>query len=219
MIQRLVRYRSILTKFKSLGLSRVFSDNLGDAAGISAALVRKDFSIAKLTVGNKRGGYSVDGLLAAINEILGTTILHKVIIVGCGKVGTALMHYGGFSTDRIAVAAGFDNDPKRIDPKAAPVPILPMEDLPDFLKKHPDIQIAILAVPDAVAADTYKTLAEAGIQGILNFSTLQFKPDDEVAIQNISISFEIEHLFYYVRFNQQRKAAGGTPVRKQEKTS
>ena len=32
LIQRLVRYKNILLKFKSMGLSKAFSDNLGDAA-------------------------------------------------------------------------------------------------------------------------------------------------------------------------------------------
>ncbi|NCA83403.1 MAG: redox-sensing transcriptional repressor Rex, partial [Opitutae bacterium] len=116
MIQRLVRYKNILLKFKSLGLSRVFSDNLGDAAGISASLVRKDFSLAKLAVGNKRGGYPIDTLLQALDAILGTHILQRILIVGCGKIGTALLNYKGFSNENVEVVAGFDNNPARINP-------------------------------------------------------------------------------------------------------
>jgi redox-sensing transcriptional repressor len=208
MIQRLVRYKNILTKFKSLGLSRVFSDNLGDAAGISASLVRKDFSLAKLTVGNKRGGYPIDTLLQCLDSILGTHTLQRVIIVGCGKIGTALMNYKGFANENIQIVAGFDNNPARINP-AAPIPILPVGELAAFVQEQ-DIQVAVLAVPEQAAASMLDQLAAAGIHGVLNFSPVQLKAVPSLFVQNINIAFEIENLFYYVRFNQRRNQAAAT---------
>ncbi|HAL92600.1 MAG TPA: redox-sensing transcriptional repressor Rex [Verrucomicrobia bacterium] len=205
LIQRLVRYKNILLKFKSMGLSRVFSDNLGDAAGISSALVRKDFSLANLTVGNKRGGYPIEVLLQRLDAILGTHILQRIIIVGCGKIGTALMNYSGFSSENVQIVAGFDNNPSRINPAAAPVPILPVSQLAAFVKEQ-EIQVAVLAVPENAAAGILDQLAAAGVQGVLNFSPVQLKAGTSLFVQNINIAFEIENLFYYVRFNQ-RKAA------------
>ena len=205
MIQRLVRYKNILLKFKSMGLSRVFSDNLGDAAGISASLVRKDFSLAKLTVGHKRGGYPIETLLQCLDGILGTHILQRIIIVGCGKIGTALMNYPGFSTENVQVVAGFDNHPARINP-AAPIPILPASQLAAFIQEQ-NIQVAVLAVPEAAAAGVLDQLAAAGVQGVLNFSPVQLKAGSALFIQNINIAFEIENLFYYVRFNQRKSLA------------
>ena len=203
MIQRLVRYKNILLKFKSLGLSRVFSDNLGDAAGISASLVRKDFSLAKLAVGNKRGGYPIDVLLQRLDAILGTHILQRIIIVGCGKIGTALLNYKGFSNENVEVVAGFDNNPSRINPAATPIPILPVSQLAAFVKEQ-DIQVAVLAVPENAAAGILDQLAAAGVQGVLNFSPVQLKAGTSLFVQNINIAFEIENLFYYVRFNQRK---------------
>ncbi|HOU21509.1 MAG TPA: redox-sensing transcriptional repressor Rex [Kiritimatiellia bacterium] len=200
MIQRLVRYKNALQKFKSLGLTRVFSDNLGEAAGISAALVRKDISLARLTVGNKRGGYPIDALLQGLDSILGTHIQQRVIIVGCGKIGTALMHYPGFSSESIQIVAGFDNKPDRLKPDAA-IPILAVSQMPAFVREH-DILVAILAVPESAAATVFDQLAAAGIQGVLNFSPVQLKPTPNLVVQNINIALEIENLFYYVRFTQ-----------------
>ena len=194
MIQRLVRYKNILLKFKSMGLSRVFSDNLGDAAGLSASLVRKDFSLANLTVGNKRGGYPIDTLLQCLDTILGTHILQRIIIVGCGKIGTALLNYKGFSNENIQVVAGFDNNPSRINPAATPVPILPVSQLAAFVKEQ-EIQVAVLAVPESAAAGVLDQLAAAGVQGVLNFSPVQLKTGTALFVQNINIAFEIEHLF------------------------
>ena len=209
MIQRLVRYKNILLKFKSMGLTKIFSDNLGDAAGISASLVRKDFSLAKLTVGNKRGGYPIDTLLHGLDAILGTQLLQRIIIVGCGKIGTALMNYPCFSSENVQIVAGFDNHPSRINP-AAPIPILPIGEMAAFIQEE-NIQVAVLTVPENAAASILDQLAAAGVQGVLNFSPVQLKANSSLFIQNINIAFEIENLFYYVRFNQRKTDALDTP--------
>ena len=203
MIQRLVRYKNILLKFKSMGLSKAFSDNLGDAAGVSSSLVRKDFSLAHLAVGNKRGGYPIDVLLQRLDALLGTQALQRIVIVGCGKIGTALLNYKGFANENIEVVAGFDNNPARINPAATPIPILPVSQLAAFVKEQ-DIQVAVLAVPENAAAGILDQLAAAGVQGVLNFSPVQLKAGSALFIQNINIAFEIENLFYYVRFNQRK---------------
>ena len=200
MIQRLVRYKNILQKFKSLGLTRVFSDNLGDAAGISASLVRKDFSLAKLALGNKRGGYPIDALLQNLDAVLGTQTHQRVVVVGCGKIGTALMNYRGFSSETIHIVAGFDSNPGIVNP-AAPIPILPASQLPAFVQAR-DIQVALLAVPEHAAAAALDQMSAAGIRGVLNFSSVQLKTGTDLFVQNINVAFEIENLFYYVRFNQ-----------------
>ncbi len=205
LIQRLVRYKNILLKFKSMGLSKAFSDNLGDAAGVSSSLVRKDFSLAHLAVGNKRGGYPIDVLLQRLDALLGTQALQRIVIVGCGKIGTALLNYKGFANENIEVVAGFDNNPARINPAATPIPILPVSQLAAFVKEQ-DIQVAVLAVPENAAAGILDQLAAAGVQGVLNFSPVQLKAGSALFVQNINIAFEIENLFYYVRFNQRRQS-------------
>ena len=43
-VERLSRYRAVLLRLKALGFVKVFSDNLGDALGVSASQVRKDFA-------------------------------------------------------------------------------------------------------------------------------------------------------------------------------
>jgi len=204
LIQRLVRYKNILLKFKSMGLSRAFSENLGDAAGVSSSLVRKDFSLANLAVGNKRGGYPIDVLLQRLDALLGTQMLQRIIIVGCGKIGTSLMHYKGFANENGEVVAWFDNNPSRINPAAAPIPILPVSQLAAFVKEQ-DVQVAVLAVPENAAAGILDQLAAAGVRGVLNFSPVQLKAGTALFVQNINIAFEIENLFYYVRFNQRQK--------------
>lgn len=199
MIQRLSRYKSVLYKLKSLGFVKVFSDNLGDAVGMSSALVRKDFATTGLT-GNKRGGYQIDSLIERLNVILGKDEIQRIVIVGCGKIGTALVNYHGFPREGIKVVAGFDVNPELLNAHA-PVPILGMDQIGDFVKKE-GIQIAIMTVPEVAASQVLEALTKAGIKGVLNFAPVQLKASEHCFIQNINIALEIENLFYFVRFAQ-----------------
>lgn len=197
-IQRLARYKNILQRLKSLGFVKVFSDNLGDAAGISPALVRKDFSIANLAVGNKRGGYKIDLLIQSLDRVLGMNIPQRVVIVGCGKIGTALINYQGFSREDIRVVAGFDSNALRLNPEA-PIPILPVEELGEFITRE-NIKVAVVTVPETAVPQVVEILVAAGIKGILNFAPVQLKVPDDIFVQSINTALEIENLFYYIHF-------------------
>ena len=159
-IIRLSRYKNALKRLKALGFVKVFSGNLADATGVTSSQVRKDFSLFGIT-GNRRGGYQVDELVARIRDILGKNELHKVVIVGMGNIGTALLRYKGFQAGGIRVIAGFDIDPAKYDPEAE-VPIYPMQDFPEFIHEH-DVKIGILAVPDVAAHHISEIMVKGGI--------------------------------------------------------
>jgi len=194
-INRLLSYKQMLNRFKSLGLVKVFSDNIADPLGISASLVRKDFGIFGIA-GSQKGGYTIETVLEKINEILGSNEIQKVIIVGAGRIGEALMSYKGFQKDGINIIAGFDIDLKKMTTKND-TPILPMEDLPAYIKVK-GIRVAIMAVPDIAAQQTFEILKTANIQGILNFTPVKFKSTEEITVNNFNIENELINLIYFV---------------------
>ena len=204
---RLSQYRSVLYKLQALGFVKVFSDNLGDALELSPALVRKDFSLFHLT-GNKRGGYQIDDLLAKLNRLLGKDKVQKIIIVGCGKIGQALMNYNGFHREGIQVIAGFDTNPAVINPAAA-IPILDLKELKAYVKRE-GVRIAIMAVPDNAATQVLELLRSSEIKGVLNFAPVPLKGSDTCIIRNINIGLEIENLFYFVKFSGKLSGATGS---------
>jgi len=204
---RLSQYRSVLYKLQALGFVKVFSDNLGDALEISPALVRKDFSLFHLT-GNKRGGYQIDDLLVKLNRLLGKDKTQKIIIVGCGKIGQALMNYNGFAREGIQVVAGFDANPVLINPVGA-IPVLDIKDLKPFVKRE-GIRIAIMAVPDNAATQVLDMLRASEIRGVLNFAPVPLKGTESCIIRNINIGLEIENLFYFVKFSGKLNSAAGS---------
>jgi redox-sensing transcriptional repressor len=204
-INRLLSYRHLLNRFKSLGMVKIFSDNIADPLGISASLVRKDFAIFGIS-GSQKGGYLIDTILGKIDQILGSDKMQEVVIIGVGRIGEALMSYKGFYKDGIRIVAGFDIDVKKIRTKAD-IPIMPIEEFPQFIKTH-NVKVAIMAVTDIAAQQTLEILKSSHIQGILNFSPVKFKSTDEIVINNFNIENELVNLIYFVnkhRNNEQKK--------------
>jgi redox-sensing transcriptional repressor len=185
----------LLNRFKSLGLVRVFSDNIADPLGISASLVRKDFGIFGIS-GSQKGGYSIDYVLRKIDNILGSNEIQKVIIVGVGRIGEALMTYNGFDKDGIRIVAGFDIDIKKIK-KTGDIPVKPIEEIDNYIREQ-NIRVAIMAVPDIAAQQTLETLKRSNIKGILNFTGVKFKSTEEITVNNFNIESELVNLIYFV---------------------
>lgn len=195
-IIRLSKYKSALIRFRVLGFKRVFSENIADAAGVTAAQVRKDFSIFGI-LGNRRGGYPLDDLVTKLNSILGKDEVQRVIIAGAGNMGSALLNYKGFDKEGIQIVASFDVDVEKINREAA-IPILPVEEMPEFIRKE-NIKIGIIAVTGVFAQQVLDEMVEAGIKGVLNFAPVRLRAADDIFINNVDLLVELEKVIYYVR--------------------
>lgn len=194
-ILRLSRYKNSLLKFKRLGLMRVFSENLADAVGVTAAQVRKDFSIFGIR-GNRRGGYQVDQLIMQIRKILGKDKVHNFILVGTGNLGKALLRYPGFEKSGIQILASFDIDSTKMESEIN-IPTLPLEELEEYINKN-KIKFGIICVPDFAAQQVCQIIVKAGIKGILNFAPIRLKVPEDCVIRNINLETELENIIYFV---------------------
>ncbi len=200
---RVTRYFRTLNRLKTIGLERVFAHNLADAAGVSAATVRKDFSQLEIH-GQKRGGYDLLELLAALGELLGKGDSQNCIIIGCGRIGRALMHYSGFEQDGIKVVAGFDSDPLVYSDSSHPVPVYPLSRIDEVVQAR-DVKVGILTVPEQAAGDSYERLLASGVTGVLNFTPVTIKAQVQKngrmpVVHNINIALELEQIFYELKF-------------------
>ena len=68
-----------------------------------------------------------------------------------------------------------------------------------FLRSHPDVRLAILAVPSASAHEVGNRLVAAGISAILNFAPVILQVPDEVVVSNVNLAIELENLAYFGR--------------------
>jgi redox-sensing transcriptional repressor len=207
---RVTNYYRALIKLRAIGLEKVFAHNLADAAGVTATVVRKDFSQLSIQ-GQKRGGYQIVSLIDSLSLILGKGEEQNAIIVGCGRIGLALMHYGGFESDGINIVAGFDNDPNVYSDPSQPTPIYPTNRLEEVVRAL-KVKVAIITVPESAAADTYRKILDAEVAGVLNFSPVTLKPtlmnDGTMSIvHNINVGLSLEQIFYELKFPKKKNAS------------
>ncbi|MBN1981713.1 MAG: redox-sensing transcriptional repressor Rex [Chitinivibrionales bacterium] len=194
-ICRLSQYRSALQRFASLGFDKIYSSYLAESVGVSGVVVRKDFSTLGI-FGKKRGGYSIEELLAQISRILGKNTTLNVVLAGVGNLGRALIRYKNFIKEGIFIHAAFDLDPSKLSLKNTNPPILPAAEMEEYIRLHA-IQIGIVAVPDIVAQQVADAMVNAGVVGILNFAPITLRIPPSCAVRNVNLAQEIEALAYY----------------------
>ncbi|OGX26669.1 MAG: hypothetical protein A2Y03_08490 [Omnitrophica WOR_2 bacterium GWF2_38_59] len=194
-VMRLFQYKEFLIRAKSIGIKNLFSDDLAEAMGTTSTQVRKDFSLFGLS-GNKRAGYKLDDLLAQLNELLGKNEKQRVVIVGAGNIGRALMKYEGFYKDGLEIVALFDSDPNVYNETATP-PVLPLEHLYEFVNRN-KIEVGVIAVPYHAAQQVLDIMILAGIKGVMNFAPIALRAPKDLYINDVNLKLELESVAYFV---------------------
>lgn len=196
--KRLLIYRSALTHLKKMGFEFVYSKTIGEEAGVSSDVVRKDFSNIEIR-GKRKVGYRVDELIMRLDEMFGKTCCFEIIVVGIGNLGKALTKYEDYLSERIKILGGFDINPTRLN-NDGEIPIMHFDEIEPFISKN-NIKVAVMTVPDISAQLVCNKLVECGIKGILNFAPVMLKTPDDVFVKNISIADEITRVFYHAKVN------------------
>ena len=58
--------------------------------------------------------------------------------------------------------------------------------------------MAILTVPQEVAQETADRLVEAKVRGILNFTPIRLDVPEDVRVQNVDLTNELQTLIYFL---------------------
>ena len=193
-VRRLSLYLRFLEESAQRGLVTISSDELARRGGTTSAQVRKDLSFFG-SFGKRGLGYSVPELTDSLREILGLRREWQVIIVGAGKIGTALAQYKGFRQRGFRVSAVYDRDPKKIGTKWDSLTVRDMVSIErDVSKEKPDI--AVLTTPAEEAQGVVDMLVRAGIRAVLNFAPIQLHVPPEVTLKNVNMAMELEGLSF-----------------------
>ena len=163
--------------------------------------VRKDVSIIGYR-GKPKSGYSVVGLKKAIGDYLGINYQNTAILIGAGKLGTALAEYPGFEEYGLKLAAIFDNNPNRVGQVIGDFTILPIESLPRVIKSY-EIGIAILTVPKIAAQLVCDSVIGLGIKAIWNFVPARLEVPEDVIIRNENLAVGAALLSHYHKIKKQ----------------
>lgn len=193
-VRRLALYLRFLEQSTAQGLATISSADLAQRGGTTPAQVRKDLSFFG-SFGKRGLGYSVTELAGRIREILGLKRRHRVVLVGAGQMGGALLHYQGFRQHGFDVSAIYDRDPKKIGSRWNGLVVRDIRQLEADLKKEPT-EIAILVTPAEAAQEVADRLVRGGIKAILNFAPVQLSVPRDVAIQSVNMALELETLSF-----------------------
>jgi redox-sensing transcriptional repressor len=196
-VYRLSIYQRCLNRLKDNQIETVSSEALAKAAGVKPTQLRKDLTYFG-QFGTRGLGYNVAGLSGAIGDVLGSSKLQPVILVGVGNLGAALLRYGGFQKEGFEIVAAFDTKPDERRVRGVKTPLLDAARLSGFIRDH-QIKMAILTVPANHAQEVVNLMVESGIQAILNFSPVVLEVPKHVVVNNVDLAVELENLSYFIR--------------------
>lgn len=204
-VARLATYLRVLAVLADEGALIVSSEELAVAAGVGSAKLRKDLSF--LGPNGVRGvGYDVAKLRARIEDVLGLSEGHRVILVGAGNLGRALAGYGGFSRRGFSTVGIFDNDPAVIGASVAGLRVRDTAALgAAFAELRPTI--AVVTVPDSAAQQVCDELVAAGVQCILSFSPVNLAVPASVEVRRVDLAVELQMLSFAAGPTARRMAA------------
>ncbi|WP_420634540.1 redox-sensing transcriptional repressor Rex [Candidatus Palauibacter sp.] len=205
-VRRLSLYLRMLRDLERVGVVVVSSSQLAEPSGATSAQVRKDLSHFG-SFGKRGRGYSVERLVGALQEILGLTHSWRLALVGVGKIGSALLGYGGLAARGFDVVAAFDVDEAKIGTHSFGLTIRPMPELRHVISEL-GVDIGVVATPTDVAAEIAAELARAGVGAILNFAPIELAVVNGVPIRTVDIVLELEGLSYLLSEVGRRVASG-----------
>ncbi|MBO7703053.1 MAG: redox-sensing transcriptional repressor Rex [Solobacterium sp.] len=189
-LHRYPLYLKALRRLKSEGVERIMSRELAEYVGIESTTIRRDFSFLG-SLGKQGYGYLVDDLIRVFSEQLGMNFDEKIILVGCGNLGKALLNYNQWNHVVGEIVCAFDKDAENIHGTSVPV-----YSLDEFVLKKPEgCRIAILCI----SRDIQKTvdfLVDNGITGIVSFASEHFTVPEGVRVKQIDVVSSIQELVF-----------------------
>ncbi len=207
-ISRLPVYYRLLSRMQEDGRTVVSSQELGEELGVTPAQIRKDLSYFG-RFGKQGRGYSVERLTNELRLILGLGKRWRLVLVGIGRLGRAIVSYGGFQPQGFDIVGVYDSDPAVIGTSVDGHAVRDVHELGTSLRSEP-ADIGIVAVPAEHAQEVITTLTDAGVRAILNYAPRAVQVPAGVRLERIDPVISLQSMTYHLtRDDQARSAPGG----------
>lgn len=194
-VERLVVYRRLLDRAAASDKSHIFSHELAEQAGNTAAQVRRDLMTIGYT-GSPAKGYAVDDLIAFLNNVFKQGNPRKIALAGIGNLGRALIAHIGERQGDLQLTAAFDHDARKVDRTIGHCPCYPVERMTEIIVAE-KIRMGIIAVPAEAAQHIADLMLISGVVSLLNFAPTPIKAPAWAVAENMDITMKLERLAYY----------------------
>jgi redox-sensing transcriptional repressor len=196
-VERLSRYRRELEQAlrQREDRVRIFSHELAEMCGYTAVQVRRDL----MAVGHRSStsrGYDCRKLVRAISETLGRRQVRRMVMVGAGRLGRALLGHFVDRRHMFAPVAVFDRDEEKVGKMIHGVSCHAIDDMDEFVRRE-RVRIAILTIPAEGAQEMAERLVRAGVRGILSFAPTALRVPSGVFVENMDISVTLEKVAFF----------------------
>ena len=200
-IERLSEYRRTLLKYHKQGVTHIFSHVLAGIHGITAVQVRRDLMLIGFSSDTKKG-YDVNILIEFINNILYGESTTNIAVIGMGHLGQAVTKYFNGKGLKLRVTAAFDIDEKKVDTMIDNIPCYHIAEFEERVDEL-DISIVIVTSPTSVAANLVLPIINAGIKGVLNFTSAPLNFPQGIVVENYDITTLLEKVAYFVKIAEE----------------
>lgn len=196
-VERLSQYRRILYNSINEGKTNIYSHELAKMMNLTPVQVRRDLMLIGYS-GSQSKGYVIKDLVALIGKIIDSEKGQDIILVGMGNLGRAITSYFTGKRDKLSIVAAFDNDLQKTGRIVAGIPCHHISHIKEFVEKE-NIQIAVLTVSPEATHDVAKMLLDAGIRGILNYTSVPLTVPEGIHLEEYDIVTSLEKLAYLVK--------------------
>ncbi len=190
-LQRYPIYLKALRRLKKYGKTRVMSKELSEVVSIEPTTIRRDFSLLG-NLGKQGYGYDIDTLIEIFNQELGLDFDEKIILVGAGNLGRALMKYNKWDHVVGEITCAFDVDQDRQGVRFN-IPVYDINTIKENMPKG--CRIAILAISDNVQ-NTVDQLINCGITGIIDFTHKHIQVPKGITVKTVDVVSSIQEIVF-----------------------
>jgi redox-sensing transcriptional repressor len=194
-IERMSQYRKILDRFTTDNVQYIYSHELAKLCGHTAAQVRRDLMTIGFSGGSSKG-YDVVLLNRSIDEFMGFSVEKKIVLVGIGHLGRALLNFFSKRNPMLNLVAAFDINPDKSGRVIHDVQCYSIDEMESIIRDQ-QVEMAIITVPADAAQESSDRLVACGIKGLLNFAPVQLKVPLSVYVENLDLTSVLEKVAYF----------------------
>ncbi len=195
-LKRLPGYLSYLKSLPEGSATYISATALANALGMGEVQVRKDLAMV-CDGGRPKIGYLRERLIEDISQFLGYDNTTDAILIGAGKLGQALLGYGGFEAYGLNILAAFDAAPIAEQTQEGK-PIYHISQLESFCRAN-NVLMGIITVPAMYAQQVCQQLIDNGIKAIWNFAPTHLDVPSNILVQNENMATSLAVLSMHLQ--------------------